>query len=492
MPSSALRQALFRKVILPSAERLSGRSFLAVERELEAFQWLDPAEIRRRQDGRLAAIVRHAYRTVPYYHRLFDEAGVGREIGREATGTGGLDPEVFPRIPITNRLDLKREAPFGLLSRPGGLESGDGGQPTGSDTPAEVAALAARLNVVQTSGTTGNPVKLFQDPALYDYGVATAALFSSWTGLGPGDRLVNFQLAGNRSNWRIRVRDASNGRFFFPMEPVFARDGKAIADLLNRRRPDGIHGYASLIHLAAVALKEGGYRLDFAPKEVVYYSDTMDRPAQALVREVFRAPVYSRYGAVEYTAMVAQTCPEHVAAGGPADENLHLNTACHYVEVVGPDGRPVPPGTEGRLIITDLLNRVMPMIRYELGDTGSLAAQPCRCGRGLPLLATLGGRASEVLELPSGRRVPALNLMRELRAQSDLLWEYQVAQTAPDRMVVSVVPRDPAYGQEQKAALSGHLATFLGEPFTVEVAVVAAIPRERNGKRPILKTLAKP
>lgn len=482
MTSSDFRRALFRGAIWPAAERLGGRSFLGVQRELEEFQWLSPAEVERLQWERIGAVVRHAYATVPYYHHLLDEAGVGGALlatagaaGPAGTAAGPFDRDLFARIPVTRRRDLKEQFPHGMVSRPGGSDEPPPGFPSS-------------LRVIQTAGTTGTPAKLYQDPTLDDYGVASAAMFSRWSGLEPGDRGVYFQLPRSPIGRRQQLLDYLNGRIYCPMEPVLARDGAAIARLLERVRPDAVCGYPSLLRLAALALRESGRHLSFKPRATIYYSEAMDRDTQTLVGKVFEAPVFSRYGAMEFTPLLAQTCPERVAGGGAADENLHLNAACVYVEIAGEDGRPLPPGVEGRILITDLRNRVMPFIRYEVGDTGALGSGPCGCGRGLPLLASLRGRASEFLVLPSGRRVPALNLQRQMRVQSELLWEYQFEQPAPGRLVASVVPLAPSYGAAEAASLRGELRNLLGEPLEVEVRVVPLIPREPSGKRPILKT----
>jgi len=153
-------------------------------------------------------------------------------------------------------------------------------------------------------------------------------------------------------------------------------------------------------------------------------------------------------------------------------------------------GRPVEPGREGRLVVTDLANRLMPFIRYDLGDIGSLAPEPCPCGRGLPLLATLIGRPTEVLVLPSGRSVPSLFLYMLLEDRMSLFLEYQFIQTSTDRLEIAVVPAPGAgFGSAQAAELERRFRDYLKEPVEVAVRVVDAIPLTPAGKRPLLRTL---
>jgi len=158
--------------------------------------------------------------------------------------------------------------------------------------------------------------------------------------------------------------------------------------------------------------------------------------------------------------------------------------------MVDDDGRPVEPGREGRIVITDLGNRLMPFIRYDLGDQGTLASEPCPCGRGLPLLESLRGRTAETLVLPSGRRHSGSYLGRFMDTRADAIWEYQLRQTAIDHIEVAVVPAPGVtFGTAEQESLARGLRDFLGEPMEISFRLVDVIPRDPSGKRPLLKTL---
>jgi len=476
---SRIRRAVFRNMAYPLAEVVSGRSFVKTRRWLETFQWADPASVRDYQERLLRDLLVHACATVPYYRRTFDALGLT---------PGDVNPETFYRLPVVSRSEFQRPAGMGA----------DGGG-VNEDMVSSLAATRT-LKANRTSGTTAQPIWFYRDPSLEDWGNAAAALFGAWAGLEMGDPRISFMLHSDFAGFRKRLWDWLGAVRHAPTDLVLARDGRAIATLLDRTRPAAITGYPSLLRLVALALREVGWEERgrtvptgssdlWRPRAVIYHSETMDRETQDLAREVFGAPVHSRYGAMEFSSMVAQTCPAKVAAGAPADEDLHVDAACFLVEVVDDRGRPLPPGDEGRVVITDLRNRMMPFIRYDIGDTGALAAEPCACGRGWPLLRRLAGRGSEFLLLPSGRRIPSLPLMRKMRIQAALLWEYQFSQPERDLLTISVVPRAKSYGQAEALHLQDEFQAFLGEPMRVEVRVVDSIPREPSGKRPILKVL---
>jgi phenylacetate-CoA ligase len=89
-----------------------------------------------------------------------------------------------------------------------------------------------------------------------------------------------------------------------------------------------------------------------------------------------------------------------VAASCGRSPGMHVFEDLFVVEVLR-RGRPVPPGGVGRLLVTDLINKAMPLIRYDVGDVGRLHTSPCPCGRKTARLEVLG-RAQEVLDSPAG------------------------------------------------------------------------------------------
>lgn len=130
------------------------------------------------------------------------------------------------------------------------------------------------------------------------------------------------------------------------------------------------------------------------------------------------------------------------------------------------------------------------MIRYDIGDRGALSPEPCRCGRSLPLLQTLAGRESEYILLPSGRRLHAMIVNPTMRTQMDAIREYQLSQPAVGQLVVSLVPMSNAYPEAMRSELEGRLGAFLADSgLRVEVKIVAEIPRELSGKRPMMKPI---
>jgi phenylacetate-CoA ligase len=240
---------------------------------------------------------------------------------------------------------------------------------------------------------------------------------------------------------------------------------------IERYRPRVVQAYPSVADLVARRLRAEGQRLH-VPLVVLTAEPVLDAP-RARVADAFGARALSFYGAREF-GWIASECRE---AG-----RLHVNTMGVHVEAE-PDGR---------LLVTDLGNDAMPLIRYEIGDRGRLDTAPCPCGDARPVLRALEGRIVDVFRLPSGREVPGVLCdIRSCFAAPGIL-DGQVVQRVPDRIEVLYVP-GPGYAPKDLEALRGWLeGRFHGEA-TFSYRAVDRIPPGPNGKvRPCLCLLPSP
>jgi len=470
--ASDARRVLFRHVISPFTERVLRPGAPAAYRRLKAFERLSADAVREVQWAALRSLLAQAAATVPYYRRAFGELGV--VAGDFASPA--FTPETFARLPILTKPDVRREFPEGLVSE---------------SERTRLRPPWRRVRVFRTSGTTGLPLKFYRDPDLRPHDQALRRRKYAWGGLVPGDQIVHVRVTVSVSPGVQPFWSLFAGARLLPPDLAFERDGRAIARLLDDWRPEAlVVEYTNLLALAAQALQQSGLRLRRPPKAIFVGGEALDAATWRLVTAAFEAPVHVLYGANEFGIFLAQSCPDRMAGGEPPFENLHISASRFYVEVVDDEGRPVEPGREGRIIITDLGNRLMPFIRYDIGDRGSLAPGLCPCGRGLPLLASLSGRSVERLILPSGKWFAVSVLAWALGGLQDLMWEFQFRQTAPDQLEVLVVPNPGVtFGVSEQEAIIRGLRDLLGEQMVIAVRVVDLIPRDPSGKRPLLKIL---
>lgn len=226
-------------------------------------------------------------------------------------------------------------------------------------------------------------------------------------------------------------------------------------------------GYPSSWHLLAGYLLDQG--LPPPPlKAIITDSEGIGPEQQGLVERAFGCPVYQTYGAGEI-GQVAWQC---------GHKRYHLLTRLAILELVDDAGRPVPPGATGQVIATSLAGANTPFIRYRTGDLAVWAEGPCPCGLQSPALAVIEGRLDDRLLTPDGRWVRVGGHL--VRAAVGVR-ESQVAQVAPDRVVIRVVPGadfDPA---SMEQVLAG-ARRYLGGEMSVSWQALERLPRTRAGK----------
>ncbi len=390
-------------------------------RELEASQWLTPAALREDQGLRLKRLIAAACARHPWYAAFLRERGVS------PAQIGSLDE--LTALPLTDKQDLRRFG-AGLLAA--------GGLPRGT-------------TIRKTGGSTGAPCLVYADRRASAHTLAARALCQGWHGLEPGARQLRFWGRPLESGRRqARLKDLLLGRI--RLDSLALGPDRLPETLRRVRRFDAeyCYGYASLLRLFAEQIPEGG-RPALAPrlKVVISTSETLTPRQQAEMSRRFGCRVVNEYGCSEVD-IIAFECP----AGG-----LHVVAGNHVVEVLR-DG--TEPEGFGQVVVTDLNNRLLPVVRYQTGDLAPLGLGACSCGRGWPTLQRVLGRSQgQYIVLPDGRRVHSqfvVYMVEELVAQGAPIVRFRIVQDRPDRLTVRVaVAADAALDAE------GMLAYFRRE-----------------------------
>jgi phenylacetate-CoA ligase len=187
---------------------------------------------------------------------------------------------------------------------------------------------------------------------------------------------------------------------------------------------------------------------------------------------VFDAPIADEYGSSE-TEIIAFECPEG---------NRHIISENVLVEVVKDTDK---TAEAGEIVVTDLNNRLMPLIRYRLGDRGILGDHACPCGRNLPILKEIQGRTSEVryVKTPDGRLIHSVAFAYLFEDMADLgirIAQFRAIQeTTHDVRVLIVAPhlRPAERASASRLLKDGFLSRF-GEDLQLSIEFVHSIPEE--------------
>lgn len=326
-----------------------------------------------------------------------------------------------------------------------------------------------------TSGTTGTPLSLWWSRTTVRRWYALfEARIRYWNGASRRDRwsILGGQLVARHDQaqppfwvWNAGLRQLYMSSYHLAPDNV-----PAYLNALREYRVTYMLGYASSMDsLAQLALERGieptPLRFAISNAEPLY-PHQRERIAQA-----FQCPVRNTYGMAEIVCGASE-CESSA---------MHVWPEVGIVEVLN-EVSDVPAGYDaiGRFVCTGLLNTDMPLIRYEVGDLGSVASPSatCSCGRTLPILQHLQGRSDDVLITPDGRRVGRLDPV----FKADLpVREAQIIQERRDRVRVKVVPaRDFNHADERD--IVNRIRQRLGEQVDIIIETTDHIPRTAAGK----------
>jgi phenylacetate-CoA ligase len=244
--------------------------------------------------------------------------------------------------------------------------------------------------------------------------------------------------------------------------------------LFSAFRPQAIKCFPNSLAIFTDYLRRHGLEVD-GVKTIFCTGESLYDHQRAEFHDVFGGRIVERYGTKE-CGLVASECQ--------AGNGLHLFAEGAYVEVVGDDGNPVPPGESGRILITDLFNDAMPLIRYEIGDRAQTMAasdEVCGCGSPLPRVARILGRDRDILFSSAGVKRPGY-LFVECIARHDIDAQVQVVQGEAGSVEIRVCGYEGPLSPLE--AMRREMAALIGPGFEVTIRNVAEIARDPSGKFP--------
>ena len=438
-----------RHVLAPAYDRVRGTRTMQCLRELEQSQWWPAERIHELQSQRLQHLIEYAYERVPHYHRVMEERSLVPSDIRTAADLVAL-PVLTRRFVQEHREDFVAE-----------------GFPRG------------RLRVTRTSGSTGVPLQFYSTREdQLNRGLARAARARGWAGLALGDRSAVVSRPRVYSKRRERLLASLSQHFqrtvFIDVENLSDEVLLHVVDRLAAAAVRGLRGYPGAIALLAACIRDAGITAPLVHCVITGGEQLADHERR-LIRDVFGTEPYSQYSSYEVFE-IAGECGAH--------EGMHIAAEDVIVEVVDEAGTPVPPGVEGRILVTNLHNYGMPFIRYDLGDSGMLVDGACSCGRTLPRLGALIGRWNDYFVTRSGRRIFSGALFFNRLAGLGMR-QYQVIQETLDTVVMKLVPPKGATAADLavlRARVIQMYQSRFGDEFTFHVEFVERIEPTEAGK----------
>ncbi len=425
---------LNRNIMHPLMAWRAGSKHLTHLGELRQTQYDPPEVILARQLTALQTQLQHAYATVPYYRAAWDRAGVHPDDVKS--------PSDFEAFPILTKADIRRHE-RALISS---------------------AFDISKLRLKRTSGSTGVPLNIYIDEPAVQWKTACTLRSDEWSGYRLGQRVA--KVWGNPEyrhfGFKGRLRN-----FFFDravyLDTLNLNDDRIaeFAAIIRRHRPGLIFGHAHSLYLLACSLKKSGV-MDVRPNGIISTAMLLHDWQRSVIEQVFNCPVTNRYGCEE-VSLIASECEEH--------NGLHVNADSVYTEVPA----------NGKLLVTDLTNRAMPLIRYQIGDVVVPSNRCCKCGRGLPLIERVEGREADYVLTPAGRLISGISLTENFALLIPGTAQVQIVQESLTELRIRLVP-DDAFGPESQRKIAELVQETFGTEVRYDVELVDAIPQEPSGK----------
>lgn len=390
------------------------------------------------QNTRLRDIVRFAYQEVPFYRRLYKEHDIDISSIRAVKD--------LEKLPIVSKTTVKKYNDDFYPRR------------------------WTRARTLYTSGTTGSPLKVMVSSDCMAMARACALLRNSWA--GHDDELIA-RFVGDKPVFDCADRYLYRysyvmRRLLFPSYCISIQTFEKIFDVLKRHEVRYLQCYPSTAYILSKLLES--HDIFYPLKAMLYSSEPMYPFQRKIIEERFQTQAFGFYSQIE-TVLSASEC-EHC--------RYHLAMLDGVLEVLR-DEQGAAPGERGLAVVTTLINRSMPLIRYHLDDYTGYIEDDCECGRRSPTIFPVEARSGDLIVTPGGMIISPRSLSSPLQHLQHIV-ETQIVQRTIEQITVRIVPSEGFSDLDEKALLDTY-SKILGADVSLRVEKVDKIYQSSSYKK---------
>jgi len=414
---------------------------------LEASQFWCKERIEKYQFEQIKNLCLHAYQNTKFYKLRFDECGF------DPYSLSGLGD--FNKIPLLSKSEIKIHL---------------------NDIIAQNYSQE-EIHMSETGGTTGVKMQFYRNNSCMPLKEAALCRFDKWAGWQPGERYglvwpAQQDYVGHWT-WKNRIRNDLYRREL--VLPAAILDEKLIKDYINliqKKKPAIIRTFTSpIMELSSYIIKKKITNIHL--QGIITTGEPLFTHQRTTIEKAFHCRVFNSYRSRE-AGPIAQQCSFH--------KGLHINAESLFVEVLEIDKNVSTNKELGEIIVTDLLNYGMPLIRYRMGDLGKFSESACECGRGLPVIEEISGRAGDVLVTPAGKKISSGALVLYLVDEAPgLMGQVQILQDQINHILIRI-SSEPKVEEQVLQYQKDIIARLFGPEMKISFDFPHKIYREKSGK----------
>lgn len=415
-------------------------------------QSLPLEQLKEKQLKLLNRLLTHAYNNVAYYNKLLENSPYKKD---NRIALSSLDD--LQQLPFLTK-DIIKENQFNL-------HSSDHSQ---------------RNSYINSSGgSTGVPMEVLQDEGYLIANESCLLQLKNWRGVDPFDSEI-FIWGAERDTFEGKkplssyIGDFMRNRIILNCFRMDNADIERYIKIINKHKPKMIRAYVDAVYEIARYAREN--KINISPQNLVHTgAGNLFDYMRTEIENAFGCKVFNQYGGREVG---------HIASECSAHDGLHIFMEHNYVEIVDDNGKPCNPGDEGEIVVTNLNNFSMPMIRYKIGDTGIMRKYtPCSCGCNYPKLTEVSGRVGDVFVTEDGRSISPVYFAHLIGVvcNDGSISKYQIIQKDYDKIIIKIV-KNGVVSETVLDDIRNKIKDNMGGECTVEYQFVDDIEKTPTGK----------
>ena len=410
---------------------------LKLRRFLNKSERFSKEELINFQNKKLQGIIHYAYDNVLYYKELFDNNGINPN---DIQSTQDLQI-----VPVLTK-DILRERFNDLIS---------------------IQYKKYRIYINQTSGSTGTPLKFYQDK---NVNIAKFCFFWrvwNWTGYRIGQKMA--QLEGKMFKNTLFKHDYFLNALRISGCNLSKENSKVILKKLTEYNPAMIRGFpSSLYEFSKFIGNDVSLNKLKSLKTIVLYSESLFDFQREHIEKTFNCKVFDCYHQWESVCMISE-CSE---------QTKHHQMEYGVLELLDEQNKSVPDGRIGEMVATGFYNLAMPLIRFKTGDLSSKSTKKCSCGIEHDTVGSIDGRIEDMVITPDGRSINSLGNAFVFNKGFDFI---QIIQNAINSIEINLI-KNNNFDENELELLNQNLRKRIGNEMKISFNFVNKIDRQPNGK----------